>query len=148
MIRRAKPGELGTIISLLRLNLDTFSKTEVASAVKNVREFIRQKKFFIARVSDRIVGCAGFEKQDDTDGVYSLNWLAVHPDFKRKGVATALCNLIEERVKRLGARLIFLNAGSGEANRHFYRKMGFKKSGRISKYYGEAKDLVFYCKPL
>lgn len=57
-------------------------------------------------------------------------------------------NLIEERVKRLGARLIFLNAGSGEANRHFYRKMGLKKSGRIPKYYGEEKDLVLYHKIL
>ncbi len=148
MIRRAKPGELGTIVSLLRLNPDTFSKTEVASAVKNIRKLIGRRNLFIARVSDRIVGCAGFEKQDDTDGVYSLNWLAVHPEFKRKRAATALCNLIERRVKRLGARLIFLNVGSGEANRHFYRKMGFKKSGRIPKYYGETKDLILYHKLL
>lgn len=148
MIRPANIEELETIVSLLRLNPDTFSKTEVASAVKNIRQLIKQKKFFIARVRDRIAGCAGFEKQDDTNGVYSLNWLAVHPSFKRRGIATKLYNLIEERVRRRGARLILLNAGSGEVNRHFYRKTGFKKSGRIPKYYGPAKDLIFYCKPL
>lgn len=148
MIRPAKMGELGTIVSLLRLNPGTFSKTEVASAIKNIRGIIGRRNFFIARASDRIVGCAGFEKQNDTRRVYSLNWLAIHPDFKRQGIATGLYNFIEERVKRLGGRLILLNAGSGETNRHFYRKMGFKKSGRIPKYYNETKDLIFYFKLL
>lgn len=148
MIRRAKLGELETIVSLLELNSDTFSKTEVASARKNILELIRQRTFFVARVSDKVVGCAGFERQNDTDGVYSLNWLAVHPSFKRRGIATKLYSFVEERVKWLGARLIFLNAGSGEVNRHFYRNMGFKQSGKIPKYYGEAKDLILYHKLL
>lgn len=142
--------DLEKILSIIKLNLDTFSETEIAEAGKNIMEIINKRNkendFLIERFSKKIVGCAGFERQNDTDGVYSLNWLAVHPDYKRKGIATGLYNFIEKQIEKLDARLIFLNAGSGEENRYFYSKMGFKKSGRIPKYYSETKDLILYYK--
>ena len=65
--------------------------------------------------------------------------LAVHPDFKRRGIATELYVFIEGCVKKIGGRLIILDAGSGEVNQYFYRKMGFIECGRVPKYYSEKK---------
>lgn len=152
MIQHAKASDLKTIISLIKLNSNTFSEIESAEAGKYLRKLISKRDnendFFVAKRSNKIVGCAGFSKQTDTYGVYCLNWLAVHPEFKRRGIATELCLLIEKRIKELAGRIIVLEAGSGEVNRHFYGKMGFVECGRVPKYHSEEKDMVIYYKPL
>ena len=138
MIQQAKSSDLKIIVSLIKLNFDTFSEIESEEAGKYIRKLIskrdKENNFFVSEISNRIVGCAGFSKQKDTSGVYCLNWLAVHPDFKRKGIATELYHFIEERIKKLAGRLIMLEAGSGEANQYFYIKMGFVECGRIPAY--------------
>ncbi len=150
MIRRAETRDLREIVSIFRSNPETFSDTELTVAGKDIRNVIKdrgcEKDYFVAEASGKIVGCSGFERQRDTNGVYVLTWLAVHPDFQRKGVATRLYRLIEGSIRKMHGRVIFIYAGSGEANRHFYRRMGFRKTGRIPKYHSATKDLVVYCK--
>lgn len=57
------------------------------------------KRLFLARAEGRVVGRAVFETQADAQSDYV--WLAVqvHPDFRRRGIGTAL----SERVERLAA---------------------------------------------
>lgn len=152
MIRKATPKDLKLIVALIKLNLDTFSESEIPSAEKCIKELIKKQdkenEFFVLVDSEKIIGCAGYSKQDDTSGVYFLCWLAVHPNFKRRGVATKLYNYIESKLKLLHARLIILNAGSNEINRFFYKKIKFKIAGIIPKYYSKKKDLVWYYKNL
>lgn len=152
MIRKATSKDFKSIMALIRLNLDTFSESEIPSAEKCIKELIKKQdkenEFFVAVDSEKIIGCAGYSKQDDTSGVYFLCWLVVHPDFKRQGIATELYNHIETKLKSLRARLIILNAGSNEVNKFFYRKMGFKTCGTIPKYYSETKNLIWYYKPI
>lgn len=152
VIRQAGLDDLKTILSLIKLNSDTFSKTEVTEAGKYLMGLISKRNqendFFVAKVSNKIVGCAGFSKQTDTYGVYCLNWLAVHPDFKRRRIATKLYLFIEACIKKQSGRMIVLDAGSDEANQYFYRKMGFIECGIIPKYHSEKKDMIMYYKPL
>lgn len=153
MIKEAALKDLKLIMLLIRLNSDTFSEFEILAAERSIKELIKKQsnenKFFVAVNSGKIIGCAGYLKQDDTSGVYSLCWLAIHPSFKRQGVATKLYNYTESKIKSLKhARIIILNAGSNEMNRFFYKKMGFSASGTIPKYYSEAKDLIWYYKNL
>ena len=150
MIREAKLKDFQKIMSLLKLNLDTFSKSEIPAAANYIPELIRQKNkygnFFVIVDRNEIVGCAGYSREQDVIGVYSFNWLAIHPDFKRRGLATELYNHIENSVKLLNARLFIANAGEKEPNRFFYKKMGFKVCGKIPKYYSNKKDLIWYYK--
>lgn len=152
MIRKATIKDLKPIMALIKLNLDTFSESEIPSAEKCIKELVKKQdkknEFFVIADSEKIIGCAGYSKQDDTKGVYFLCWLAVHPDFKRQGIATKLYSHIEAKLKLLHARLIILNAGSNETNRFFYKKMGFKTCGTIPKYYSETKNLIWYYKPI
>ena len=150
MIRKAVSKDLRSIISLVKLNSDTFSRFEIPAAEKNIKEFVKgqdkNNKFFVIINSDKIVGCGGYEKQDDTFGVYTLCWLVIHPDFKRRGLAVELYSHIESNLKTLHARLIIAEAGRGEVNRFFYRKIKFKIAGIIPKYYSRTEDLVWYYK--
>ncbi|MCK5633333.1 GNAT family N-acetyltransferase [bacterium] len=152
MIQKAKKEDSANIIALIELNSGTFPKQEICAAKKSIKKIIKKQdkenKFYIATISKKIVGCGGFSKRNDTSGVYSLNWLAIHPDFKREGIATDLYKFIETSVQKLDARLIILSAGSNEENQHFYKKMGFKSSARIPKYYNKTKDLLWYYKHL
>lgn len=133
-------------MSLIKLNSDTFSRFEIPSAEKSVKEFIKNQnnnnKFFIVVKSNKIAACGGYSKNDDTYGTYTLCWLVVHTDFKRQGIATKLYAHIELKLKTLRARLIIAEAGRGEINRFFYKKMKFKIAGIIPKYYGKKEDLV------
>lgn len=150
MIKKAISKDFKSIMSLIKLNSDTFSRFEILAVEKIIRRFIKNQsknnKFFVIVEFGKIIGCSGYAKNDDTFGVYTLCWLAIHPDFKRQGVATELYIYIEDKIKSLGARLLVLNAGSDEVNRFFYKKMGFKISGEIPKYYSRKKDLIWYYK--
>jgi len=152
MIRKAAPKDFKSIISLIKLNSDTFSRFEIPVAQKSIEEFIKNQnksnKFFITINSGKIIGCGGYAKNDDTFGVFTLCWLAVHPDFKRQGVAINLYNHIERDLKPLRARLIIAEAGKGEINGFFYRKIKFKIAGIIPKYYSRKEDLIWYYKKL
>jgi len=152
MIRKAAQKDLKSIISLIKLNSDTFSRFEIPAAEKSIKEFIsnqnKENKFFVVVESMKIVACGGYAKNDDTYGVYTLCWLVVHPDFKRQGKAINLYNHIESGLKSLRARLIIAEAGKGEINRFFYRKIKFNIAGIIPKYYSKKEDLVWYVKTL
>lgn len=152
MIKKAIPKNFKSIISLIKLNGDTFSRFEIPAAEKSIREFIKNQdkdnKFFVIIDSGKIVGCGGYAKNDDTYGVYELCWLAIHPDFKRQGKAIMLYSHIESDIKVLRARLIIAEAGKGEINRFFYKKMKFRIAGIIPKYYSKKEDLVWYYKKL
>lgn len=156
MIRKAATKDLKAIISLIKLNAetklnsDTFSKYEIPAAEKCIREFIKNQnkdnKFFVIADSANIIGCGGYSRDEDTYGVYNLYWLAIHPAFKKHGLATELYSHIELNLKKLRARLIIAEAGRGETNRFFYRKLKFKVAGIIPKYYSKKEDLIWYYK--
>lgn len=139
-------------MSLIKLNGDTFSRFEIPAAEKSIKEFLKNQnknnKFFVIVESGKIIGCGGYAKNDDTFGVYTLCWLAIHPDFKRRGWAIKLYAHIESDIRSLHARLIIAEAGRGEINRFFYKKIKFRIAGIIPKYYSKDEDLVWYYKKL
>lgn len=153
MIRKAELYDLDSIISLFTLNSDVYSEHEINAAKGSINKMIKERRdkeeyYVLSSPSNKIIGCAGLSEENDTDGVYTLCWLAVHPNSQRRGIGTRIYNYIEERVKALGGRLIIINAGSGEDNQHFYKKRGFKQAGMIPKYYNKSKDLIWYYKEL
>ena len=60
--------------------------------------------------------------------------LAVHPDHKRKGVATHLLNTLTAPTQHLDVRQ------SNAAGIAFYRKHGFRKVGHRRKYYSRPTE--------
>lgn len=65
-----------------------------------------------------------------------INNIAVHPDFRRMGIGEAVLRKILEKVRKGGARSVFLEVRpSNEAAQALYAKLGFKLIGIRKNYY-------------
>lgn len=64
--------------------------------------------------------------------------IAVHPDFRRKGIAKSLLVFALERLDEIGTREVFLEVRcSNIAARRLYEKFGFREIGIRRGYYGD-----------
>ncbi|MDQ7786103.1 MAG: ribosomal protein S18-alanine N-acetyltransferase [Thermodesulfovibrionales bacterium] len=62
--------------------------------------------------------------------------LAVHPDFRRRGLATRLIHEAFAELKKKGCRFIYLEVrGSNTVAKEFYLQFGFSDAGLRKKYY-------------
>jgi len=62
--------------------------------------------------------------------------LAVHPDFRRRGIAQALTDRLIEHAREAGIKRITLEVRpSNEAALSLYGKLGFSEYGRIPRHY-------------
>ena len=75
-------------------------------------------------------------------------WIAVHPDFRRMGVASALTNDPIKRLRQDGAKAVFAStqrrntAAQAILTRNGFRRMGFLDlwhifKGRVFQFYGD-----------
>ena len=80
--------------------------------------------FLVAEIKNRIVGVI-FGTHDGRKGW--VNRLAVHPDFKCKGIAKALVADVEKRLLEAGVEIITcLIENDNIASQAVFRKLGFK----------------------
>ena len=67
--------------------------------------------------------------------------LAVHPDFRRRGVATMLLNDIKSELKTRGCVFLYLKVRESDTGaRQFYERLGFKLETIRKKYYGNPDE--------
>jgi [ribosomal protein S18]-alanine N-acetyltransferase len=69
---------------------------------------------------------------------------AVHPDWRRQGVATALIKAVADHLRQEGARTLSLEVRkSNVAARALYERLGFMNVNVRKRYYGD-EDAVVY----
>ena len=79
---------------------------------------------------------AGFAIMRYGEDVAHLNLLAVAPEHRRRGIARALVQWLEETALTAGAFTIGLELREGnEAARGLYRTLGYRELGQIPGYY-------------
>ena len=67
--------------------------------------------------------------------------VAVHPDFRRRGVAEALVNALVENLKNMGSHCLTLEVrASNAAAITLYEKLGFSEIGRRKNYYRNPRE--------
>ena len=97
----------------------------------------------IAMVDGELAGNASL-LEDDMDTHADLGpWLAsvyVHPRFRRRGVATALCGAIMDDARRLGFRHMYLYTPDQEG---LYARLGWEVVSH-EEYHGEMVTLMEY----
>ncbi len=94
--------------------------------------------WLVALEGDTVAGYIGSQTViDETD---MMN-VAVHPDYRRQGIAEALVQLLIERLKAIGSLCLTLEVRVSNAPAvALYEKLGFATVGRRKNYYQNPKE--------
>lgn len=126
--------DIPAIVAIERLSFSTpWSRVAFLSEIGKPFSFTR-----VASSEDTIAGyiCVNHI----LDEAHIMN-LAVHPGFRRLGIATRLLKEALKELKRKGADFFYLEVRSSNlAARKFYERSGFRVVGRRKNYYQSPEE--------
>ena len=134
MILRMNESHVKAVAELEKLCFsDPWSENSVASELKN-----KLALWLVAEEDGGVAGYIGSQTCGDESDVMNV---AVHPDFRRCGIAQALVNALVEELKHIGSRCLTLEVRSSNIPAiALYEKMGFGEVGRRKNYYRNPRE--------
>ena len=112
---------------------DPWSEKSIASELDN-----RLSLWLVAMDGDRVTGYVGSQS---VLGETDMMNIAVHPDFRRRGIAEELVMKLVEELKVRGNHSLMLEVRiSNDPARKLYDKMGFQQVGLRKNYYRNPKE--------
>jgi len=100
--------------------------------------FNRISHYFVARIGNKI--CAFIGLWIEIDRFHIIN-IAVHPDYRKKGIGTSLINFIINNAERKRMKEVYLEVRkSNEIAQNLYKKFNFKITEKLNKYYQDGED--------
>lgn len=109
---------------------------------------ITPKGFYVATIDETIVGYAIFLTEQSwrhwsrRRTAHLLN-LAVHPNFRNKGIGKRLVNKIFSDIGRTEIEEVYLEVRASNTNAiSFYKKLKFSRIGLINLFYGDEDAIV------
>ena len=112
---------------------DPWSENSVASELNNPLSF-----WLVALEGDRVAGYVGSQT---VVGETDMMNVAVHPDFRRRGVAEALILALVEELKAMDSHCLTLEVRASNAPAiALYEKMGFSQIGLRKNYYRNPRE--------
>ena len=134
IITNLKDNHVSQVAQLEKLCFsDPWSENSVASELKNPLSL-----WLVAEVDGAVAGYVGSQTvMDETD---MMN-IAVHPDYRRQGIAIALIDALIDGLKQKGSHCLTLEVrASNENARSLYEKLGFCEVGIRKNYYRNPKE--------
>ena len=112
---------------------DPWSENSVASELDNKLSY-----WLVALDGDKVAGYVG--SQTVLDWTDMMN-IAVHPDYRRQGIAEALVSELQSALKDHGSRCLTLEVRASNAPAiALYEKLGFSQVGLRKNYYRNPKE--------
>ncbi len=112
---------------------DPWSEDSVASELDNELSL-----WLVAVEGDRVAGYVGSQT---VLGESDMMNIAVHPDFRRRGIAEQLVGALVAALKEQGSYQLTLEVrASNEPAQRLYEKLGFAQVGRRKNYYHHPKE--------
>lgn len=112
---------------------DPWSVNSIASELDN-----RLSLWLVALEDDKVIGYVGSQT---VLGETDMMNIATHPDYRKRGIATALITGLMEALEASGSHSLMLEVrASNEPAVSVYRKLGFEEVGRRKNYYRNPKE--------
>ena len=112
---------------------DPWSEMSIASELQSLWSY-----WLVATEDDRVIGYVGSQSSIDEADIMNV---AVHPDFRRRGVAEALIIRLVSDLKERGIHALLLEVRvSNTPAITLYEKLGFSQVGRRKNYYHNPKE--------
>ena len=112
---------------------DPWSISSIASEVSN-----RLSLWLVAAEDDQVIGYVGSQT---VLGETDMMNIAVHPEYRKQGIATLLINDLVDKLKEQGSHSLMLEVrASNEPAISVYRKLDFMEVGRRKNYYRNPKE--------
>ena len=112
---------------------DPWSEKSVASELDN-----KWALWLVAVEDDRVTGYIGSQTSIDETDVMNV---AVHPDFRRRGIAESLIIRLVDELKMRGSHALMLEVrASNTPAIALYEKLGFRQVGCRKNYYRNPKE--------
>ena len=134
ILEKMNPAHVAQIAELEKICFsDPWSERSIASELDNKLAF-----WLVAVEGDTVAGYIGSQTvMDETD---MMN-VAVHPDFRRRGIAEALVTGLVEELKNNGSHCLTLEVRASNAPATaLYEKLGFSEIGRRKNYYRNPRE--------
>ena len=134
ILEQMNPAHVAQIAQLETICFsDPWSERSIASELDNKLAF-----WLVATEGDTVAGYIGSQTvMDETD---MMN-VAVHPDFRRRGIAEALVTGLVEELKNSGSHCLTLEVRASNAPAiALYEKLGFSEIGRRKNYYRNPRE--------
>lgn len=82
---------------------------------------------------------------------FDLYWIGTHQDYRGKGLGKQVLQRVENKVKQLNGRKIYIETSSKPMyvpTRQFYLSNGYENEAILKNFYDEGDDKVVYSKSL
>jgi ribosomal-protein-alanine N-acetyltransferase len=134
-IKECRNGDIGAVQAILAASPGAAQWSD--QAIANALEANRACHF-VSLVHGEVTG---FISGRSAGGEGELLNLAVKPEFRRRGLAQALVNVVLESFHRDGVLQVFLEVReSNHAAISFYERLGFRDVGRRGNYYHDPDE--------
>jgi D-alanine-D-alanine ligase len=133
-----------------------FNPAEVNVAVELVVERLTKGEdsdyhFVFIEQDNRLIGYSCFGLIPCTVYSYDLYWIAIHPDFKRKGFGRMVLNETERLIYESGGTRIYIDTSQRSHysdTRSFYEQCGYTAAAILKDFYALGDGKVIYTKVL
>lgn len=134
IIRKMNLGDVSAVAELeIRCFSDPWSENSIRYELTNPLSL-----WLVALEDDRVAGYVG--SQTVLDEADMMN-IAVHPDFRRRGLAEALVTRLVTELRQKQVRCLTLEVrASNDPAIALYQKLGFVQVGRRPNYYRNPKE--------
>jgi len=155
ILRDLRAADRPEIARILR-DSGAFQDYEIAIGLELVDETLNpgpstDYAWFVANRDGQVVGFACYGPVPLTDGTYDLYWIAVGPEARGQGVASALDDAVCRAVVGQGGRWLLAETSSTppyQPAQDFYARRGYRLLGRIDDFYRLGDDRLTFGKRL
>ena len=133
-VTEMKPEHVAQVADLEKLCFaDPWSEMSIASELENIWSY-----WLVAVCGEQVVGYIGSQSSIDESDVMNV---AVHPDWRRRGIAEKLMIDLISALKNRGSHALLLEVrASNSPAIALYEKMGFQQVGLRKNYYRNPKE--------